>query len=71
MFLSDMVENVCGTLENAGCLKVEEDGSLESLTMGRIASFFYIKHETMAMISQNLNANNDMPSILHVSFATQ
>ena len=61
-----MVETVCTTLEGAGCLKVEEDETLKALTMGRIASFFYIKHQTMAMISQNLNQDNDMKMILQV-----
>ena len=66
VFLSDMVENACTTLAGAGCVKLEEDGSLEALTMGKIASFFYIKHETMAMISRNLNSGNDIQSILQV-----
>lgn len=62
--LSDMVETVCSTLERAGCLNVEEDGNLKSTTMGKIASFFYIKHQTMATISEKLSDKDDIKTVL-------
>jgi len=67
-FLSDMVESICYTLEKAGCIKVdEEEGKLEALTMGRIASFFYLKHQTMAMFTDNLSKDSDMRALMQVS----
>eukprot|EP00210_Caulerpa_lentillifera_P001589 g1527.t1 len=65
-FLSDLVQGISDDLEGAGCVWVEEDGSLRSLPMGRIASFFYIKHQTMKTISRNLNNQSDFKTILEV-----
>ena len=53
-FLSGMVEATLETLSTAGCLDVLDDDSIEPLTMGRIASYYYLKHQTMSILSMNL-----------------
>lgn len=65
-FLSDMVESTLNDLEKAGCVKTSEDGSVESLTMGRIAAFFYLKHETMSFFNSSLTPGLDFKALLQV-----
>jgi Sec63 Brl domain len=38
---------------------LEEGDGVEALPMGRIASFYYLKHKTMAFFRKHLNANMD------------
>ena len=40
--------------QNAGCLVVDEGGTIESTTLGRIASFYYLKYKTLSVFSEKL-----------------
>lgn len=33
---------------------MEEEGKIESLTLGRIASFYYLKYQTLSVFTQHL-----------------
>eukprot|EP00803_Ostreobium_quekettii_P005866 evm.model.scf_17.6 EVM.evm.TU.scf_17.6 scf_17:76728-98390(+) len=65
-FLSGMVEDTLKTLETAGCVTVHEDDTVEATTMGRISSFFYLRHSTMAVFMANLKAGMDFKQVLQV-----
>ena len=41
-------------VQNAGCLVVDEGGTIESTTLGRIASFYYLKYKTLSVFSEKL-----------------
>lgn len=65
-YLSDLIQSNLQALEDAGCLSISsEDGSIESLTPGRIASFYYLQHATMATFRQELRAGMGVPDVLH------
>jgi len=55
-FLSELVEATVGDLEAAGCVDVgREDGiTLESTPLGRVAAFYYLKYETVALFAAEL-----------------
>lgn len=65
-FLSDLVEKVMDNLERGGCIAFNDDDTVEPLTVGRIAAFFYLKHETMAIFNANLAPDLDFKAILQV-----
>ena len=37
-----------------GCISIGENDEIESMTMGRICSFYYLKHQTMGLFATNL-----------------
>ena len=40
--------------KGAGCVFVDEDGKVESQTLGRIASFYYLKYQTLTVFTSFL-----------------
>ena len=50
-------------LQDAGCVEVGEDGTIDALTLGRTASFYYLKHESMRVLSQGLRAGMAVPEV--------
>ncbi|KAL4422681.1 hypothetical protein ABPG75_008878 [Micractinium tetrahymenae] len=66
-YLSAMAEGVLAQLQDAGCLEVDEEtGAVQCLTMGRIASFYYMRHQTMATFAQQLGPGMDVRALLPV-----
>jgi activating signal cointegrator complex subunit 3 len=56
-FLSDLIETTFCDLENAGCIEVDETDS-ESVrphTLGRVASYYYLKYTTVALFCAELH----------------
>ena len=41
-------------VQDAGCTFVDEDGKCEAQTLGRIASFYYLKYQTLTVFSSFL-----------------
>ena len=54
-------------LQDAGCVEVGEDGAIDALTLGRTASFYYLKHESMRVLSQGLRAGMAVPEVRPLS----
>lgn len=50
-------------LQDAGCVEVSEDGAIDALTLGRTASFYYLKYESMRVLSQGLHAGMAVPEV--------
>lgn len=41
-------------VQDAGCCEVDEDGMVAPAMMGRVASFYYLKHQTMGHLTRSL-----------------
>ncbi|KAM9797925.1 activating signal cointegrator 1 complex subunit 3 [Neosynchiropus ocellatus] len=66
-YLSNLVEGSLRDLECSYCIDIKEDQSIEPQTNGRIASYYYLKHQTIRMFKERLTAElsvNDLLSIL-------
>eukprot|EP00897_Mesotaenium_endlicherianum_P001872 jgi/Mesen1/1712/ME000138S00568 len=62
LFLSSLVTNTLQALEDASCLRVHEDGSVEPL----VASSYYLHYTTMAFFSTNVGAHTSLEKLLHI-----
>ena len=49
-------------------MEVDYNGRIDALTLGRTASFYYLKHQSMRVLSQGLHAGMAVPE---VSFCSQ
>ncbi|XP_049885974.1 activating signal cointegrator 1 complex subunit 3 isoform X2 [Pectinophora gossypiella] len=66
-FLSILVQGALDVLANAGCVEIEEDQRTVSCTwMGRIASYYYLSHKTMAHFRANLHYNMRIDDLLRL-----
>ena len=62
-FLSSLVSNALDELIKSGCVQVPEDGPLakvEPTFAGQIASFYYVRHETLRLFQQCLDSGQEM-----------
>ncbi|XP_062896378.1 activating signal cointegrator 1 complex subunit 3 [Mobula hypostoma] len=66
-YLSNLVERSLSDLESSYCISVGEDNrSLQSLDLGRIASYYYLKHSTVRMFQMQMNADCHMEDLLSI-----
>ncbi|XP_026331439.1 activating signal cointegrator 1 complex subunit 3 [Hyposmocoma kahamanoa] len=66
-YLSTLVQSALDVLANANCVEIEEDQrTVNSTWMGRIASYYYLSHKTMAHFSVNLHYDMDIDLLLRV-----
>lgn len=64
-FLSDLVRGALDTLMEAGCVSLDEDsGQVSSLPAGRVASTYYLRHETMAIFQERLSSGMSAKDVL-------
>ncbi|XP_015598741.1 activating signal cointegrator 1 complex subunit 3 [Cephus cinctus] len=57
-YLSELVAKTVSVLANAHCIDFDEnEQSLYPLSMGRIASFYYLSHQTMSVFEERLQKN--------------
>lgn len=62
-----IVEMTIGDLVGSRCVAVEEDGmSLIPETFGRIASYYYLQHETMRLFDRDLQENMNIQWLIKV-----
>mmetsp|Transcript_13654 Transcript_13654/g.49673 ORF Transcript_13654/g.49673 Transcript_13654/m.49673 type:complete len:2207 (-) Transcript_13654:489-7109(-) len=66
VFLSSLVESTLDTLESCGCCIVDDDGGVDATTSGRIASFYYLKHTTIATFKDNLRSDSSVQELLDI-----
>ena len=65
LFLSNLVEKALFDLEAAYCIEVDtDDKSVVPTTYGRIASYYYIHHESVRKFKDNLTANSSLADLL-------
>eukprot|EP00055_Hartaetosiga_balthica_P010039 m.41520 g.41520 ORF g.41520 m.41520 type:complete len:2056 (-) comp7002_c0_seq1:116-6283(-) len=66
-FLTAMVEKCLDELDQSGCVLIDDEtNSLEPTTLGRITSYYYLKHETMREFSQEMQAGMSVEQLLTV-----
>ncbi|CAN8204425.1 unnamed protein product [Coccothraustes coccothraustes] len=64
-YLSSLVEKSLFDLEGSYCIEVGEDNrSIEPLTYGRIASYYYLKHPTIGMFKDQLKPESNIEELL-------
>ncbi|NXQ47985.1 ASCC3 protein, partial [Catharus fuscescens] len=64
-YLSSLVEKSLFDLEGSYCIEVGEDNrSIEPLTYGRIASYYYLKHPTIGMFQDQLKPESNIEELL-------
>lgn len=54
-------------LQEAGCIFVDENGKVESQTLGRIASFYYLKYQTLTVFTTYLQPAMTVQDVSHFS----
>ncbi|TMS11145.1 Activating signal cointegrator 1 complex subunit 3, partial [Larimichthys crocea] len=66
-FLSNLVERSLRDLECSYCIDIKEDDrTIEPLTYGRIASYYYLKHQTVRTFKERLKAELPIHELLSV-----
>lgn len=50
-------------LQEAGCIFVDEEGKVEAQTLGRIASFYYLKYQTLTVFTTYLKPAMSVPEV--------
>jgi len=66
-FLSNLVQRALNVLGEAYCIRVDEDlRGVHPTSMGRIASFYYLSHQTMQHFQDNLRCDLNLEQLLHV-----
>ena len=62
--LSSLVEEAFGALEEARCVAVDEaDDSVAPLMLGRVASFYYLRHKTVALFAAHLGPERGLRAL--------
>ncbi|XP_044063670.1 activating signal cointegrator 1 complex subunit 3 [Siniperca chuatsi] len=66
-YLSNLVERSLRDLECSYCIEIKEDDrTIEPLSYGRIASYYYLKHQTVRMFKERLRAELPIHELLSV-----
>ncbi|KAM9852705.1 activating signal cointegrator 1 complex subunit 3 [Aulostomus maculatus] len=66
-YLSNLVERSLRDLECSYCIEInEDDRTIEPLTYGRIASYYYLKHQTIRMFKERLRAELPIHELLSI-----
>uniref|UniRef100_A0A3Q3K309 Activating signal cointegrator 1 complex subunit 3 n=1 Tax=Monopterus albus TaxID=43700 RepID=A0A3Q3K309_MONAL len=66
-YLSNLVERSLRDLECSYCIEIKEDGhTIEPLTYGRIASYYYLKHETIRLFKERLRSELPIHELLSI-----
>ncbi|KAH6557931.1 hypothetical protein KP509_1Z085500 [Ceratopteris richardii] len=63
-YLSRLIMSTLQTLEDAGCVRVNDDDTIEPLMLGNIASQYYLSHRTVSLFSSNVNADSTVEDLL-------
>lgn len=58
--LNSLVNDTLQALEDGGCLRVNEDNTVDSLVMGAVASQYYLHYTTVALFSANIRADTSL-----------
>ncbi|KAK6925104.1 Helicase, C-terminal [Dillenia turbinata] len=64
-YLSRLVQSTFEDLEDSGCIKIN-DGCVESMMLGSIASQYYLSYMTVSMFASNIGPDTSLEVFLHV-----
>uniref|UniRef100_A0A8C2WX86 Activating signal cointegrator 1 complex subunit 3 n=1 Tax=Cyclopterus lumpus TaxID=8103 RepID=A0A8C2WX86_CYCLU len=66
-YLSNLVEKSLRELECSYCIEIKEDDrTIEPLTYGRIASYYYLRHQTIGTFKERLKAEMPVQELLSI-----
>jgi activating signal cointegrator complex subunit 3 len=66
-FLGTLVDQALNVLSDAGCVLLSDDGvSVEPATAGRIASYYYLSHQTMRLLVERAVPTMSLPDALQL-----
>ncbi|KAF9171872.1 hypothetical protein BGX20_006778 [Mortierella sp. AD010] len=65
-FLSDLIEKSISNLEKSSCLEVVDDFEIESTSLGKICSFYYLMHPTIRHLVDNIAHDSSYEDLLLV-----
>jgi activating signal cointegrator complex subunit 3 len=66
-FLGALVDQALGVLSDAGCVFLSEDGvSVQPATPGKIASYYYLSHQTMRLLVERAVPTMTLPDALQL-----
>uniref|UniRef100_A0A8C4NRA2 Activating signal cointegrator 1 complex subunit 3 n=1 Tax=Dicentrarchus labrax TaxID=13489 RepID=A0A8C4NRA2_DICLA len=66
-YLSNLVERSLRDLECSYCIEIKEDDlTIEPMTYGRIASYYYLKHQTVRMFKERLKPELPIHELLSI-----
>jgi activating signal cointegrator complex subunit 3 len=66
-FLKGLVNASLAKLVNSGCIEYNsEDETVNSTTLGRLASFYYLSHETIEYMNNALVADVSIASLIQI-----
>lgn len=65
-FLSELVETVLRTLEDAGCVEIDSSDArhVYATSMGRISSYYYLSHQSMRHFADSLHDDMSLEAVL-------
>ena len=64
-FLTNIVSTSLSVLQSSHCIAVEEDDrTLQPLTLGCIASYYYLHHPTVRLFGERLHATSSYEELL-------
>eukprot|EP00850_Spirogloea_muscicola_P003370 SM000013S26539 [mRNA] locus=s13:882491:898189:- [translate_table: standard] len=66
LYLSSLIGGSLQDLEDAGCVRVNEDHTVDALYLGRVASLYYLHYTTLALFSSSMHADNTPQQLLQI-----
>lgn len=65
-FLVKIVDDCLNKLQKSGCIKIIDDFYFEPLSLGFLASYYYIKHETISFFEKSINENLSIMKLIDI-----
>ncbi|KAF9918433.1 hypothetical protein BX616_008873 [Lobosporangium transversale] len=65
-FLSDLIEKSISNLEKSSCVEVIDDFEIESTSLGKICSFYYLMHPTIQHLQEYLKPDSTYEDLLMI-----
>lgn len=67
LFLSNLVNSTIRTLQDSLCIDIDSDErSLIATALGKIASFYYLSHESVRLLYNSLHVDSSVEDVLHL-----
>ena len=71
VFLSELVENACDALGEAGCIEIVDELNVKPLPLGYIAAHYNVECSSVEMFSLSLSATSSFRNILDILTASE
>eukprot|EP00850_Spirogloea_muscicola_P016834 SM000140S00583 [mRNA] locus=s140:13532:28767:- [translate_table: standard] len=66
LYLWSLIGGSLQDLEDVGCVRVNEDHTIDALYFGRVASLYYLHYTTLALFSSSMHADNSPQQLLQI-----